>query len=100
MSTPVPEPVAQATDADVNGAVQHAADDANKHTPEPPVTAPPNGTVTDPTNGAESKDDLRDLVTDLANQVATLTNLVTKQTTPDEGAGQRLPWALRGKRDL
>lgn len=70
-------------------------DNTNDHTPEP-VTPPVVEKVPDPpTPQGDGMDELRTIVTQLGNTVATLTELVT-QALPKDATPHSVPWTHKG----
>lgn len=95
MSVPA-VPAAAVTDANPTDAAKNAADDADKHTPNPPISNDPPAPAADPTDGGDKKDNLRELVTGLAESVAALQSTVAGLVSPDASPTARKPWTHRG----
>ena len=100
----VPAGTDAVTDAPIAEAQKNAIDDAEKHTPEVTPPPPPANTAGDPSDGTDGIKELREQVGVLGETVNTLVKTVetlaaTATGNRDEGAGTKLPFLLRGKKD-
>lgn len=82
--------------ADIPKATEHASDDVNAHTPDPPAVPVPKHVPDDP--APEGLTELRALVGTLASSVDTLTRTVADLATknaPKDVSPAQVPWTHR-----